>query len=64
MKYREMLNILLEATNDELAQDMSVYCKGSDEFHSVVGHQVSDEQKHCPADGILDEGHLYLEIEA
>lgn len=64
MKYREMLNILLEATNDELLHDMSVYCKGSDEFHSVVGNQVSGERKNCPADGILDEGHLYLEIEA
>lgn len=69
MKYSEMLAILQAATPEELAQDMTVYTE-LDEFVPVTGVMVSGQEertmlRRCskhPADGILDDGHLYLEI--
>ncbi len=64
MKYREMLKILKKATEAELDQDMTVYTE-LDEFAPVTGVQVSGQEDPMlkrPADGILDDGHLYLEI--
>lgn len=63
----EMLTILQKATPEELTQDMTVYIVpgamlAGDEFFPVTGVQVSGEQNDCPADGILDDGHLFLEI--
>lgn len=64
MKYREMLKICLEATSCELDQDVTIYDKRMDEFYPVTGHQVVGEQVgDDPGVGILDDGHLYLEIE-
>lgn len=62
MTYRQMLKILLQATSDELDQNITVYDKQMDEFYPVVGEQVSGEQDDCPAGGVLDEGCLYLEF--
>ena len=62
MQYSELLVILQKATSEELAQDITVYTE-LNEFVPVSGVQVSGEQKDCPADGILDKGHLYLEID-
>lgn len=61
MKYLEMFQILQKATPEELDQDMMTYVGMLDEFLPITGVQVSGEQKDCPADSILDDGHLYLE---
>ncbi len=61
MTYREALRILQKATPEELDQDMTVYVFPWDEFYPITGVQVSGEQQDCPADGVLDDGHLFLE---
>ena len=72
MTYKQLLEILLQATACELQQNVTVHAKELDEFYPVTHVRVSGEgskyqdfQQYSPmaADGILDDGHLYLEIE-
>ena len=67
MTYKELLDILLQATACELQQDVTVYCKELDEFQPVLSTHVCGETKACirdnAGDGVLEDGHLYLEIE-
>jgi len=63
MTYREIMKICLEATSCELDQDITIYDKSKDEFFPVTGNQVVGEQADDPGSGVLDDGHLYLEIE-
>jgi len=67
MKYKELLDILLQATTCELQQNVTVYSKELDEFHPVTSARVCGEQadgvRDNAGDGVLDDGHLYLEIE-
>lgn len=63
LTYREMLNICMKATNCELDQNVTIFDKNMGEFYPVIGSQVVGEHKDCPGVGVLDEGHLYLEIE-
>lgn len=59
MTYREILNRLQSATSEQLNQDASVRW-GEDEFTSVIW--VGESCGGDPADGILDEGHLYFDV--
>lgn len=63
MTYREMMDICSKATSSELDQNITIYDKNMDEFYPVIGSQVVGEQADCPGEGVLDDGHLYLEIE-
>lgn len=63
MVYGDLLKVLLHATKEELAQNVTVFEPGLGEFYPIASEpRVSGEAKDCPADGILDDGHLFLEI--
>lgn len=65
MTYGDLLKILLQATQDELEQNVTVFEPVLSEFYPVVSKpRVCGEEKSCPAVGVLDDGHLYLEIES
>lgn len=61
LTWKDVLNQLLTMTNDELADNATVHVGGLDEFYPIYGIGTSKDGD--AADGILDYGHLYLEID-
>ncbi len=60
MTYADLLQTLSRATAEQLAQDVTVYVSGVDEFYAVVhDFPVCEANDECDA---LDAGHLYLVI--
>lgn len=61
--YKYLLDTLLELTQRELEQNVTVYIAGMDEFLPVSVMRISGEDgQFCPAVGVLDDGHHFLEI--
>lgn len=62
--YKYLLNTLLELTQCELEQNVTVYSPGMDEFFPVAIMRIAaEDMPNCPAAGILDDGHHFLEID-
>ena len=59
--WNELLTRLQEMSAKELMDTATVRVCGFDEFYPVSGFEVSKAGD--AADGILDHGHLYLEID-
>ena len=58
MTYAELYGILSVLTEDQMQCDVTVRCKQTDEFFTVVGAKVSRN------DDVLNADHLFLEIDA
>ena len=61
LTWKNVLDQLLTMTNCELADHATVHVEGLDEFYPVHGIGVSKDGD--AADGTLDHGHIYLEID-
>lgn len=57
MKYRELLEILKDMTEDELNQDVTAYLNAEDEFVPVTSVMVA-----CEATASFDVGHVYFSV--
>ena len=61
LTWKDLLVRLQEMDADELEQTATVRTVVLDEFYGVVGFGVCSDGD--AADGILDEGHLYMEVD-
>jgi len=61
MTWRDMLMRLQAMQVDELSQNVTVYAPDQDEFFPVK-HDFCISRAKDAADGVLDHGHIYLEL--
>lgn len=63
MTYKELQTILSTLTDEQLEQDVTVYDARCEEFFPVgefINRVVTQWTAHDPADGVLDDDHVYL----
>lgn len=61
LTWNDLLIRLQEMSAERLRDNISVYTEVLDEFYPVAGFGISKEGD--VADGVLDHGHLYLEVD-
>lgn len=61
LTWRDLVTKLVELSEEQLNETATVHGAVLDEYSPLTGFGVSKDGD--PADGILDEGHLYLEYE-
>lgn len=62
MTYAKLLERLQALTQEQLAQDVTVYDMDSDETYALQDMDVAGQERAGMAapDGVLDDGHFYL----
>ena len=61
LQWKDLLERLQQMSPDELEGTVTVHTQVLDEFHGCTGFGVSSFGG--AADGVLDHGHMYLEID-
>ena len=57
MKYKHLLDILNDMTDEELEQDATAYLNAEDEYVPISAVLVADKSQ-----SVLDVGHVYLSV--
>jgi len=61
LTWNDLLIQLQEMSAEELSQNATIYMQGLDEFYPVI--EMGRSKDGDAADGILDHGHVYLEVD-